>query len=348
MSTFSFQTITGAQAAAFSAAADSLNFGAGEANQVTVAYQSAPEQVAISFNGQSMTFGPGVYGALSLKFDNGGMVFVGGTGADSAIGTAASDAMFGGPGGDTLTGGDGANVLQGNQGADSLVGGTGNDSIYGGQDNDAIVLGTGAAESNFTNGNKGDDTISASNGADVVLGGQGDDQITGGTGGDVLDGNLGNDTIVGGPGADTITGEGGYDVMTGGGGADLFVFAAGSSDVSNALADRIRDWAPGDHIGLPVHGGYAEAMNPSAGMPPTGGYDPYGGYTPPPPTSDEFTSATNTANMAMAGDHTLQIVAVQDSADVTVFVDTNGDHVVDLAVVLLNATLAQIDATNFV
>ncbi len=348
MSIYSFQAITTAQAAAYSGAADSLNFGAGQANQVTVAYQGTPEQVIISFNGQSMNFGTGVYGDLDLKFDNGGMVFAGGTGADSAVGSAAGDAMFGGAGGDTLNGGAGANIIQGNQGADSLVGGSGSDTIYGGQDNDTIVLGTGAAEANFTNGNKGDDTITASNGADIVLGGQGNDLITGGSGGDILTGNLGDDTIVGGVGADTITGEGGYDVMTGGAGADVFVFAAGTSDVSNPLADRIRDWSASDRIGLPVHGGYAELANPgaTAAAPPVS--DPYGDYSYPTATSDEFTTATDTANGAMSVNHALQIVAVQNSGDVTVYVDTNGDHVVDLAVVLLNASLAQIDGTNFV
>ena len=314
---------------------------------MTAIYQTAPDQVAISLGGKTVTMGASAFGDMDLRFDDGGMVYVGAATSENVVGTASGDAMYGGAGDDTLSSSDGADLLQGNQGADALNGGAGSDTIYGGQDNDVIVLGTGANESNFTNGNKGEDTITASNGADTLLGGQGNDLITGGTGGDFLNGNLGNDTIVGGSGADTISGEAGYDVMTGGGGNDLFVFAAGSSDVSNALADRIRDWSSASHISLPVHGGYVETTNAGTGAGPPA-YDPYGDYALPPAASDEFTSAINIANNAMGGDHAIQIISVQDSADVTVFVDTNGDHVVDLAVVLVNASLAQIDATNFI
>ena len=349
MATYSFQSITAAQGLAYSGATDSVTFGAGEANQAAVAFLTAPESAAVSFGGRTVNFGPGVYSDLDLRFDNGGIVFVGGTGADNATGSAAGDAMFGGAGGDTLNGGGGANIIQGNQGNDSLVGGSGNDTVYGGQDNDTIVLGTGSAEANFANGNRGDDTITASNGADTVLGGQGNDLITGGNGGQFLNGNLGDDTIAGGSGADTISGEGGYDVLTGGAGADQFVFAAGTSDVSNALADRIRDWSAADRIGLSVHGGYSELVSAGAPaqMPMYDPYDPYGYYDYPAAMSADFTTATSTATNTMAADRTLQIVAVQYGADVSVFVDTNADHTPDMAIVLLNTSLAQIDATNF-
>ena len=326
MATYSFQTITPAQAGAYAGAADSLSFGAGEASQVTVAFLTGPEMAAVSFQGRTMNFSPGVYGDLDLRFDNGGMVFVGGTGADNATGSAAGDAMFGGADADTLNGGAGANVIQGNQGEDSLVGGTGNDTIYGGQDNDTIVLGTGSAESNFANGNKGDDTITASNGADTVLGGQGNDLITGGNGGQFLNGNLGNDTITGGAGADTISGEGGRDLLRGGDGADVFVFATGSSDMDGVTADRILDWTAADHISLNVKGGYSESRT----------------------VAHDFLTAELEGHNTMMPDPTQHILAVQWNSDVVVFADTDNDTMPDIAIVLVGVTLNALDAGNFI
>jgi Ca2+-binding RTX toxin-like protein len=362
---YDFQTITAAQALGYNGTTDSLSFGAGSANSASVAFLSAPEQVAISFNGQTVNFGTGIYGDLDLSFANGGRLYVGSTAADNASGTPADDGLFGGAGGDSLSGGDGADLLQGNQGADSLVGGAGNDTIYGGQDNDVIVLGTATGESNFANGNKGDDTITGSSGTDTILGGQGADVINGGSGGSLLDGNLGDDTIHGGAGADMIIGEGGYDIMSGGGGADLFIFAPGSSVLDFALADRILDWSSTDHLSVSVTGGYTEITPPPSNAPPstTPPIDPYAapamgnpsGYSYAPlenagasATQDEYSVALSAASNALSSNAALKIVAVQAGADVGVFVDTNGDHVVDLSIVLVGQSLNAIDSTNFI
>ncbi len=326
MATYSFQTITAVQAGAYNGANDSVNFGAGEAVQVTAAYLTAPDQVAVSYRGQTVSFGTGVYGDLDLKFDNGAMVFVGGTGADNAIGTAADDAMFGGAGADTLNGAGGGDILQGNQGADSLVGGAGGDTVYGGQDNDAILLGVGADEANFANGNKGDDTIIASNGIDTVLGGQGNDSIIGGSGGDFLNGNLGDDTIQGGSGADSIAGEGGRDVISGGAGADVFSFATGASAMDALTADRILDWTAADRISLPVKGGYSE----------------YG------PVARDFLTAELAGHNTMMPDPTQHILAVQLNGDVVVFADTDADTMPDVAIILVGVSLSDLDASNFI
>jgi Ca2+-binding RTX toxin-like protein len=338
MTQFMFDSITASEAMAFNGAADSVQFGSGDATQVSVAYLSAPEQVAVSFNGMTVDFGTGVYGSHNLTFANGGMVFIGGGGADAATGGGGSNALFGGGGDDTLTGGGGANLIQGNQGNDSLAGGAQNNTIYGGQGDDAISLGSGFSEASFANGNRGSDTITAAGGTDTVLGGQGDDLLNGGNGGDFLNGNLGNDTIHGGTGNDTILGEGGRDVMSGGGGADLFIFNAGDSDVTATGADQILDWSHQDHIQLPVKGGFM-------GYAPPPGMDPYGGGGG---MTLDFPTALNGANAAFQANPTVHIYAAQVGNDVDIFVDTNGDHMADMAITLVGASLSSLDASNYV
>jgi hypothetical protein len=345
MANFTFETITAAEASAYQASSDSLVFGSGAARLLGVQFQPSPEQVAISLLGRTVMFGPGLYGETAT-FGDGGILFVGTPNADAANGGAAGDAMFGGAGADVLNGGDGGDLMQGNQGADTLGGGAGPDTVSGGQDNDLITVGVGADGGNFANGNRGDDTITASDSGDTLLGGQGQDMITGGAGGDLIFGNLGDDTINAGGGADTINGNAGYDVMTSGTGADLFIEEAGSSVIDVQLSDRILDWTPEDRIHLPVSGGYAEVVaTPPAPLNP----DPYGGmggysYAP----IDDFTAAQNAAAMALASNAALAIVAAQAGPDVVVFVDSNGDHQADMAIILSNTTLASVDQGNFV
>jgi len=219
MSAYQFETISSAQAAAYAGATDSLTFQTpGNAMQVGVAFQPGGDTVSVAFGGQTVMFGSGIFGDQDLRFADGGMLFIGTSGADSASGGALGDALFGGPAADTLLGAGGADFLQGNQGDDSLSGGAGDDFVYGGQGNDAINVGSGF---NFGHGNLGDDTITAdADSRNTLLGGQGNDVIVGGAGDDFLNGNLGNDSISGGGGADTIAGEGGSDTMDGGAGPD--------------------------------------------------------------------------------------------------------------------------------
>ena len=337
MALYTFETITAAEAAAYQPS-DSLAFSTGAANLLSVSFLPSPEQVAITMGGRMVAFGVGIYGESDLTFPDGGRLFVGTPGPDNFSGGAAIDALFGGLDSDILSGGAAGDVLQGNQGADTLNGDAGNDTVYGGQGDDVINLGAGADELNFTNGNKGNDTITAAHGGDTLLGGQGNDLIVGGAGGDLIFGNLGDDTIDAGGGADTIHGDSGYDLMSGGDGADLFVFPAGSSVVDAALSDRIQDWSPEDRIDLPVVAGYAEvSQQPMPG--------PYGyGYTPP----SDFATAQSAAASALAGNPGLNIVAAQASSDVAVFIDSDGDHLIDMAIILSNTTLASISEGNFI
>lgn len=337
MAAYTLQTITAAQAGSYAAATDSLSLGDVAPFAVTVAYLA--DGATISMPGQSVTFGSGIFGDQDLTFASGGRLFVGGAGADLAPSSNFGDRIYGGDGGDTLDGGLGDDAIQGNQGADIMMGGAGNDFLYGGQDNDQINLGSGADEANFTNGNKGDDTITASQGHDSLLGGQGNDMLVGGGGGDFLNGNLGDDTIQGGVGDDTILGEGGHDVMSGGGGADVYRFDAGSSAVSADGADVIMDWSAIAHIDLSVQGGYGEVV-------PQMMTDIYG--YPIGQQQYDFGGMLDAANSMMAGNGAVQIVAGAIGGDVGVFVDTNGDHQVDLAILLAGVDLGAVSAGNFI
>ncbi len=356
MTAFTFQTISAAQALAYNGSADSLSFGALNATTGSVAYL-APDQIAVTFGGQTITFGPGILGDRDLAFNNGGTLYIGAPTAENVTATASDDEMFGGDGADILNGGDGNDALQGNQGDDQLIGGGGADSAYGGQGADTIVLGEGL---NWSNGNKGADTITGGEGVDTILGGQDNDSIMGAGGADFLNGNLGDDFLHGGAGNDTLLGEAGYDIMSGGAGVDTYLFAVGSSVVSASLADRILDWTSEDRIGLSVTGGYAEIVAPPPSGPPTMppmpdpyGYDYY--YMAPnegdqmyrSATPEEFSSGLTAANGAFASNAGLRIVAAQSGADVTVYVDTDGNQAADLAVILLGVSLTSIDATNF-
>lgn len=342
MASYIFETITPDQAAAFQAG-DSLTFTSGSAALARVVF--AVDGAAVTMANLTVNFGAGIFGKAAGLAD-GGALFVGSAGPDSVAVGAGSAAFFGGMGDDILNGGLMADVLQGNQGADQLNGGPGSDTLFGGQDVDVINAGAGVDEHNFVNGNRGDDIIFGANGGDILLGGQGVDNITGGAGADLIFGNLGDDTINAGGGSDTIHGDAGYDIMTGGGGSDLFVFAQGDSIIDFQLSDRIFDWNPGYLIQLPVSGGYGElqATPPAPPVPPM----PYGGYMIAAAPIDDFSTAQMAAANAFAGNGALKIVAAQAGSDVDVFVDTNGDHQIDMAIILTNITLDSVSAGNFI
>ncbi|WP_332772848.1 calcium-binding protein [Phenylobacterium sp.] len=347
MAVYRFETITPAEAANYNAGADTLQFQTATASgaQVIAAYLGGPPaQVGITFNGQTVTFGTGVYGDLDITFPDGSTLFVGGLDADSIAGTGLGDGLFGGQGADTLNGGDGGDLLQGNQGADSLAGGLGDDSIHGGQDSDVITLGgaaSTASERNWTNGNRGDDVIDGTPGADTILGGQGTDLLRGGDGADWMFGNLGDDDVHADGGDDLIFGEGGADTLAGGTGADTFVFRTGASDAAVGLLDRVTDWSAFDRIDAGVSPlGYAE-IGPIT-MP---GYGGYGGPTYSP---TDYNTMLGRTNELMATSPATDIVAAQVDFDVVVFVDSNADNVADLAIVLVGANLTDVDFTSFV
>lgn len=267
MATYSFETITAAQALAITAA-DTLTMAGAPANQVTVLYNSSGTVTVVS-GARAVEFGAPItaisLGGRLVRADS-ARLFVGDDGentADAPSSSSANDGLYGGAGQDLLRGGDGADLLQGNAGRDTLDGGAGDDVVYGGQDNDRIQTGEGT---NFGQGNKGEDSLLGGSGVDTLLGGQGNDIIEGAGGGGFLNGNLGDDFIVAGGGFDSqdfnhILGEGGNDRIMGGYGSNVIdggdgdddIFAEGTNTLTGGAGnDRVVSYSAKASV---VHGG---------------------------------------------------------------------------------------------
>lgn len=179
-------------------------------------------------------------------FDN-GVTQVDRDGADRLTGTRHDDA---------LVGLDGDNRISGLGGNDLLTAGRDKDLLSGAQGNDTLVSGAGA-DTLF--GGQGNDILRAGAGDDRLYGGLGNDTLTGDQGNDVLRaaagndlivGGDGNDTLVGGDGADTLVGGQGVDIMYGGDGAEHFVFS-NKNKSTPGTPDRIADFQRGiDKIDL--------------------------------------------------------------------------------------------------
>src|SRR5690349_9466311 len=118
MATYFFETITDAQAAAYTAA-DNLVFGqTGE-----TAFRTT-----VTFNSNFILENP--------IFPDGSVLYIGDTSATTATSGSTTDGLYGNAGNDSLASGSGTDVLQGNAGDDTLNGNAGADTIYGGRDND--------------------------------------------------------------------------------------------------------------------------------------------------------------------------------------------------------------------
>lgn len=239
----------------------------------------------------------------------------GNTAANTLNGGLGDDYLQGGDGVDILNGGDGQDSLDGGVGADRLTGGLGNDTYY--VDNTGEVLielageGIDLVYSSVTKtlaGNLENMTLTGSdaiNGTGNTL----DNQIIGNTGANTLTGGVGDDTLYGMDGADTLIGGAGRDYLAGQAGADIFSFAAGDlAGVTTATADRIYDFshAQGDIIRL-------------------NGIDAIDGGT-----NNAFTFIGTAAFSGVAGQLRYEVVG----SDTTVYGDTNGDGIADLALAL--------------
>jgi Ca2+-binding RTX toxin-like protein len=235
VATFTFETMTAAQAASYNAATDQIVFSNPSAHasaiQVTFDTTITPPSPTVAGStvvsgatitdlttGHAVTFGSGVLGETDFLFGDGSKLFVGTADSDTTpAGFArarAQTAAFLSAGNDVFTASAKGGVIQGNQGFDILTGGTGSDTIYGGSDSDTIDVDAGA---NFAQGNRGDDLITAygSSASNTLVGGQGDDSVAGGTGADFISGDLGNDVLDGGLGGnDTLNGGAGDDSIS--------------------------------------------------------------------------------------------------------------------------------------
>lgn len=243
MATFTFETITPEQAAAFTAA-DRLVFTTGSASEVTATY--VPAVVAQDGTVTSPARTELTRGATTRSFDNDAIAVASGAGRINF--NTASSLLLGTEEANTLNTStqDSANApanVFAFDGDDVITTGTGRDTVAAGLGNDTITTGAGADFVTANLGNDsvlagaGADTIDGSDGNDTIYGGNGADNITGGVGFDFLVGGDsavtigevdGNDTIDGGNGADTIQGNAGDDLLVGGNGQDDIGGGAGN------------------------------------------------------------------------------------------------------------------------
>lgn len=237
MAAYTFETITAAQALAFTSF-DTLTVASGPASAVTVIF-GASGDVSLQLGGRTVDF-HGVIASVSqaggVTFSDGSVLYIGGPGADAedlGIFSKLSGAIYGGGGGDTITTGQGSFLIQGNSGDDQITAGPGgHNTIFGGQGDDFVTIGVGGGvpqTGNFIQGNLGNDEIFGGAGDDTILGGKGDDTISGNGGkADFINGNLGNDNLVG---VGQLFGEDGNDT--------ILAAADGPSTVSGGAGDDV-------------------------------------------------------------------------------------------------------------
>lgn len=281
-----------------------------------------------------------------------------GTGAFTGTGNAKDNVIIGGLGDDKLFGGDGNDSLYGGSGNDRLDGGTGTDRMVGGAGNDVYIvdsatdqvvelsrrfdpithhltshdsggideirttLSSYSLENNASISGNVENLSFTGTGSFTGHGNALDNVITGGAGCDNLFGGAGNDTLFGGAGKDVLTGGAGADHLTGGAGADRFVFALGDNGVTAANADHITDFQKGDT--LDVSDFVASHRTIQAAR-------DFGG---------DIDQALAFANAHLGAGHNVAGSAVlTDTAshNVFVFLDQDGDHKFESAVILDHA-----------
>jgi len=152
VATYFFSTMTGAQAAAYSAAVDNLVYDQTGENAATtiVALDESTGQITLtsSLTGKSLTFQAGAAGEAPIFPDSSVLVLpaaassvlTGGATADGLYGGGGSDTLNGQAGDDVLDGGSGGDQLSGGDGADRLTAGTGRDTLFGGAGADTFAF----------------------------------------------------------------------------------------------------------------------------------------------------------------------------------------------------------------
>jgi Ca2+-binding RTX toxin-like protein len=130
---------------------------------------------------------------------------------------------------------------------------TGVGGVYFGSDfNDLVSFDASALDADSdtyasASGSTNDIDYVGGAGEDYFESGSGDDTIDGGAGDDDLYGNQGADTINGGDGADFISGGQGSDTLTGGAGVDTFYFGSVSHS-QGVTTDTITDFTSGEDL----------------------------------------------------------------------------------------------------
>ena len=237
------------------------------------------------------------------------------------LGGAGNDRILSGLNNDIIRGGIGADFMDGGVGIDtasyegdtlgvrvSLNRGKGYGPLSGEANGDTLV--------NIENliGGSGNDRLFGDVNDNDIRGGSGNDFMSGQEGNDVLYGNNGSDTIFGRLGDDVIVGGAGDDVLEGGSGSDLFVFETFIASRFDGPAERdiINDYTVGvDGLDL------AEVFNNSGTEMIFLGTSGFTG------TNGEVRYGRNFSRN-----------------QTTVQVDTDGDSIADLVIVLKNTTAA--------
>ncbi|MBN8992531.1 MAG: hypothetical protein J0H42_30200 [Rhizobiales bacterium] len=334
--------------------------------RTTLATYSLANNASISGNVENLSFiGSGNFTGTGNALNN---VLSGGSGDDTLRGGDGNDVLRGGKGNDKLFGDAGNDTLVGGEGADTMSGGKGNDIYYVDNAGDIVQEGGrvfasnggshwgdmgGIDEVRTTLSNYSLSTSNAAtandfrgiienltytgngnfeghgNGVDnVITGGAGADRLFGNAGADTLLGGAGNDSLFGGSGKDILVGGTGADKLTGGADTDRFVFALGDNGVTAKTADHITDFAKGETLDVSdfvvSHGTIEASRN-------------FGG---------DIGKALAFANAQLAAGHNVAGSAVltdTSSHNVFVFLDQDGDHKFESAIVLDNAAALKND-----
>ena len=319
--------------------------------RTTLGSYSLENNASISGKVENLSFiGTGNFLGHGNALDN---VITGNNGADSIGGGAGNDVLRGFGGNDLLYGDEGNDTLVGGEGADVMNGGSGNDIYYVDNVGDVVQEASfsGASVASMQWGDSGgiDEvrttlssyTLSDSNAVgflnykgnieNLTFTGTGsftghgnglDNVITGGAGNDKLFGGAGDDSLFGGAGKDVLTGGTGADKLTGGTGADRFVFALGDNGTTAATADHVTDFEKGDTLDVSSFVASHSTIEASRD---------FGG---------DIAKALAFANAELAAGHNVAGSAVlTDTAshNVYVFMDQNGDHKFESAVILDHA-----------
>ena len=193
-------------------------------------------------------------------------------------------------------------TLTGNSSDNSLVAYSTGSVLYGLDGNDYLLGGAGI------------DRLYGGNGDDRLMGGDGNDYLDSGPGNDKLYGGNGNDTLIGGAGTDYYEGGLGADTMTGGAGVDTYSYRNGDF-TGGAVANRdtITNFSVSDGDKIALTGYDAKSATAAA---------------------DRFSFIGNQAFHGVAG----ELRYALDGDGITVYGDTNGDRVADLAIHLTGLT----------
>ena len=159
-------------------------------------------------------------------------------------------------------------------------------------------------------------TITGGTGNDSLYGNDAIDVISGGAGNDYMYGGSGNDTLNGGAGDDILYGGAGKDGLTGDAGKDVFEFTGPATDSNGTTVDTITDFVSG-----------TDKIDTATVVVYVGGANGYGAV---------LTSLTGVAYQG-----------VLDTSTSSLYIDVNGDAVLDTNDMVINltgvTTLAQAD-----